>query len=119
MTLEEALGNLIEKYGSDEFTWGFVQLSQSRGPLFQELQAELNETHPLYDRKIQWAIAKCYANDDTLFLSEDGKYYIVHLTYSKTNSTGFPHYFEFSDLESTINHIEEQYLLSQQADTWD
>ena len=110
MTLEERLGNLIEKYGADEFTWGLVPLTQSKGPLLQELYAELSETHPLYNRNIRWATARCHANDDVLFLAEDEIYYIVHLTYSKTNSPGYPRYSEFAGLESAMTHIEKQYL---------
>jgi PhoPQ-activated pathogenicity-related protein len=111
--IEKALGNLIEKYG-DEFTWGFIPFTQARNhdSFLTELRAELTETHPLCNRKISRAVAKCYANDDVLFLSEDERYYIVHLTYTKTNSSGFPRYIDFLDLESAMKHIEEQYLLS-------
>ena len=112
MTLEELLGNMIEKYGEDEFTWGFVPPAQSEGPLVRELYSELSETHPLRNHNIRLALAKCYANDDVLFLGEDGAYYIVHLTYSKTNSLGYPRYLEFLNLEAAMTHIEEQYLLS-------
>ena len=113
MTLDEALGNLIKKYG-DEFTWGFVPYTQAgnRGSLIPELRAELSETHPLYCRRINWAVARCYANDDVLFLDEDEKYYIIHLTYSKANLPGFPVWVEFPDLNSAMTYIEEQYQLS-------
>ena len=116
MTLDEALGNLIEKYG-DEFTWDFVPYTQTgnKGSLMPELRAELSETHPLYYRKIHLAVARCYANDDVLFLGEDEKYFIIHLTYSKTNLPGFPVWVEFSDLNSAITYIEEQYSFSNQS----
>ena len=113
MTFEEALGNLIEKYGADEFPWEFIPLSQACNSFIKALQAELSESHPLHDRNIRWAIAKSGAADDVLFLGEDGVYFIVHLTYSKTNSLGSPHFFEFPDLNAAIKHIEEQFLLSQ------
>ena len=113
MSIEELLGNMMEKYGEDEFTWGLVPFNQSEGSFVHELYSELSETHPLYKRKIRWAVARCYANDDVLFLGEDGVYYIVHLTYSKTNSQNYPCHLEFLDLQAAMKHIEEQYLLSQ------
>jgi hypothetical protein len=112
MTFEEALGDLMEKYGAEEFTWQFIPFSQSEGAFVQELSSEIAERHPLYSRGIRYAIAKCQANDDVLFLSEDDHYFIVHLTYSKTNSSGYPRYIEFPDLEAAMSHIEEQYLFS-------
>ena len=113
MSIEELLGNMMEKYGEDEFTWGLIPLAQSEGSFVHELYSELSETHPLYNRNIRWAVARCYANDDVLFLGENGVYYIVHLTYSKTNLTGYPRYLEFINLQAAMKHIEEQYLLSQ------
>ena len=51
MTLDELLGNMIEKYGEDEFTWGLVPRARSEGYFIQELYSELSETHPMYNRK--------------------------------------------------------------------
>ena len=111
MTLNESLCGLITKYGEDEFPWGLIPQDQSTGFFVRELYGELNETHPLMNSTIRHAVAKCYANDDVLFLAEDGRYYIVRLTYTKSNTAGFPQYSEFLNIETAMTFIEEHYMM--------
>lgn len=46
----------------------------------QELQKEVSEAHPLFDKKVE-AIATRADCDDVLFQLEEGKYAVVHLTW--------------------------------------
>ena len=103
---EDLYGCLIEKYG-DEFNWHPV--NEANISLIKELRSELNPNHPLYDKAIL-AAAKCSARDDVLFLLSEGKYAIVHLTYSTNNTEGFPRYKEFPNIQDAIKYIEEQFI---------
>lgn len=98
--------DLIEKYG-DEFNWR--EIMKTDNSLLDELNTKLSESHPLY-RKIRKAVAKCDSNDDVLFLLDNDNWVIVHLTYSKSNTDGFPKFKDFSDLPSAMSYIEEQFV---------
>ena len=110
---EKTLENLIKKYQTDGFPWKLVLKSQLENDVFlTELHSELSETHSLFNRKICRSVAKSCANDDVLFLSEDGKWLIVHLTYTKTNFANSPRFIEFLTLEDAVKHIEDEHLSS-------
>lgn len=68
------INRLEEKYG-DAFNWG---ADINREYFQKQLARETNLT--LY--KEVKALAKCYSNDDVLFLLDDKVYRIYHLTYS-------------------------------------
>ena len=103
--IEVLLKKLQEKHG-DEFNWGVVE---DDNYLLDELSSELTSDHPLYG-KARKALARCYSQDDVLFLLNDNSYANVHLTYSKNNIGGCPSHIVFPDLQSAIDNIEEEYL---------
>ncbi len=90
-----------------------IPLTQAGGALVTELKNEIGGAHFLYDKKI-WAVAKCEANDDVLYVTGNGKgadiYYIFHLTYSRHNSDGFPRYEELKDVYAVKEFIERTYI---------
>lgn len=105
MTAEELFYDLSNKYGED-FNWDMLPFSQSNGAFVEELKNEIGKRHPLYHKRV-WAVAKCETNDDVLFVTEDGIYYIFHLTYSKQNLEGFPKFERFADLYAVKGFIEQ------------
>ncbi len=70
-------------------TW--ESLMEDMANTFQkELNSELVDTHILF-RKSATALANRIDNDDVVFwIDELQKYAVVHLTWSKNNSLGFP-----------------------------
>lgn len=113
MTAEEVFGDLFDRYG-EEFDWHMVPLTDKT--FVEELKREIGKDHFLYGREI-WAVAKCDARDDVLYLSvdEDGKgvYYIFHLTYSGHNLSGFPRYKKFSGIKEAGEYIEQEFTIIQ------
>jgi len=101
-----AFRSLEEKYG-DDFNW--MDIHENEMYFLAELDSELSESHRLY-KKAKAAIAKCVSKDDVLYLLHDGSYAIVHLTYQKSNTVGFPQHIEFSDLQSALHHIENEFV---------
>jgi len=97
---------LEEKYG-EEFNWMDIQENETF--FLAELDAELNESHRLYG-KAKAALAKCVSKDDMLYLLNDDSYAIVHLSYSRSNTVGFPKHIEFPDLQSALLHIENEFV---------
>ena len=92
--------NITEKINDD---WDF--LDNKENLLFlNELTNELNENHLLYNR-IEKAIMRRYSQDDVLYMLKDGKFVIVHLTYSKKNAPGWPIYKEFLTFEEVKQYI--------------
>ena len=104
--LEILLKKLEEKYG-DDFNWGILNDDH----FLNELNSELKPDHPLHG-KVRKALARCYSQDDFLFLLDDGSYAIVHLTFSKNNTGRFPLHVIFADPQSTVDHIEKDHLES-------
>jgi len=102
--LDELLNELIEKYG-DDFSWGITNDNY----FLDELNVELSVDHPLHN-KASKAVARCYSNDDVLFLLDDHSYAIIHLTYSKMNINGYPCYRCFPNATSVIEYIEKGYI---------
>ena len=83
---DELFECLEEKYG-DDFIWMDIQANETS--FLAELDSELTESHRLYG-KAKAALAKCVSKDDVLYLLHDDSYAIVHLTYSRSNTVGFP-----------------------------
>ena len=109
LVFDELFSKLEEKYGED-FNWMHMKFLGEE-TFLKELDKELNENHPLY-KKVQAALAKCESNDDVLFLLRDDNYAIVHLTWSGSRETTsrFPYYKEFSNLQSALAHIENEFI---------
>ncbi|SDB56521.1 hypothetical protein [Butyrivibrio sp. INlla16] len=89
---------LEEKYG-DDFNWG----TDFNCDFFQKQLARESDLTPY--KKVK-ALAKCYSNDDVLFLLDNKSYRIYHLTYS----SGEPRYIEFQNGKDVIEYIEKQYI---------
>lgn len=100
---EKYYTGLAKKYNY-RFNW--TDIRNNGKPFLKELELELSETHPLYNRASA-ALLKCESNDDVLFQIDDDLYAIVHLTYSQKNEKGFPRHKVFTDLQEAFRHIEE------------
>jgi len=109
LNIESKFANLVAKYGEQSFTWHLVSTSEESEMFLQQLRTELNEEHPLYQEKIYKTIARNVAGDDVLFVTEDEEFFDVHLTYSTANTSDFPRFTKFSDLDAALNHIENEY----------
>ncbi len=112
MTIEEVFCSLSDKYG-DDFNWHLIPLSQSEGTFVDELKKEIGQNHFLYGKRI-FAVAKCEANDDVLYVTESelktSVYYIFHLTYSAHNADGFPKYKKFENIYAVTDYIETEFI---------
>ena len=108
MTIEEIISGLSDEYG-DEFNWDIIPFSNKS--FIDELKRELKPTDPFIQHDI-YAVLKCDSNDDVLYVGSDasGKneiWRIYHLTYSKSNTEGFPRYEEFSSRKDAAEYIRE------------
>ena len=83
--------------------WDLID-STSDSKWLAELNAELSNTHPLYQKAVK-SIARCYPQDDVLYQLENGEYAIVHLTYSHTNVDGWPRFILFENLNDAERYI--------------
>ncbi len=106
MTLEEIFYGLDKEYG-DKFSWRMLPLTNRS--FVEELKREIGKDHPLASQHL-WAVAKCDADDRVLYLSEEGVYYIVRLTYSKHNLDGFPQYRRFADIEKVKEVMKQEIM---------
>lgn len=110
MTAEEMFCALGDKYG-DDFNWYMLPLSNKS--FVTELKNEIGSDHFLYDKPL-WAVAKCAATDDVLYVTadENGKdvYYIFHLTYSTQHTAGFPQYQALASIEAVKDFIEQSFV---------
>lgn len=88
---------LEEKYG-EEFNWG----TELKNEFFEN---ELKKEAVLAPNSSVKAIARCYYNDDVLFVLDDKVYRIYHLTYSG----GKPRYQEFIDGGAVVDYIEKDF----------
>ncbi|MDE6209975.1 MAG: hypothetical protein K2M73_09930 [Lachnospiraceae bacterium] len=108
MTAEEVFEELCQKYG-DDFIWRLLPFSDKY--FVNELRLELGE-HCLFDEPI-YAVAKCEANDDVLYVCDnDGKndiYRIYHLTYNHS-SIDLTKYIELIGIDKVKQYIEQQYI---------
>ena len=104
MTAEEIFYDLDRRYG-DRFHWRMLPLTDRS--FVEELKRKIGKDHPLAEKRL-WAVAKCDFDDRVLYLSEDGDYYIFHLTCSEHNRKGFPRYRRFSGIEETAEAIERE-----------
>ncbi|MNH84977.1 hypothetical protein D3C73_374110 [compost metagenome] len=93
-----------------ETPWESV--TSDRANSFQkELNRELSESHLLFGKSAT-AVAHRIDNDVVIFwIGELDKYALVHLTWSKYNSLGYPktHLFSLDDLSSHCKRISEFY----------
>ena len=96
------LNHLHDKYG-DDFNRGEVP---NNNLFVSELKKETNISESTQVR----AIARCYSNDDVLFVFNNHIYRIYHLTYSNNNHDVFPIYKEFFDSKNVIDYIEKQFI---------
>lgn len=110
MTPEEAIDDLIQKYGED-FNWCILPFTNKT--FVAELKKEIGANHFLYNQQI-YAVAKCDSNDDVLYLAgnEDGVevYYIFHLTYTEDNAIGYPKYKKLKGMLEVKEYIEQAYI---------
>jgi hypothetical protein len=88
---------LEKKYNDD-----LVLLNNKENSYF--LNELNNEKHLLYNR-VKQEIMRRFSEDDVFYLCKDGKYVIIHLTYSEINEIGWPQYKEFSTFEEAQEYI--------------
>lgn len=105
MTFEESFCNLYDKFGED-FNWTVI--SPANKYYSNEAKNEIKPGHPLYGLEI-WSVAKCESKDDVMFVLEDGRYIILHLTYCENIDPSYPNYISFNYLQDAIEYIEKQY----------
>lgn len=105
MTFETAFNNLSEKIG-DDFNW--VLLSDENTSFINEAKKEIGKEHSLYEYTL-YPKAKCDSNDDVLYEIDNGKYVIIHLTYSTSNSLPYPKYTMFDNAEKAVAYIEKAF----------
>jgi hypothetical protein len=84
----------------EEADWISVSDEQSKH-FTDELLSEISADHPLYQR-VDRAIKRRFSQDDVLFSLVDGRYAIVHLTYSQNNADGWPKFNEFATLRELV-----------------
>ena len=80
-----------EKYLMDRTwlePWGVVPESQ-KAAIKNELYAELTFRHPLFGEPLE-PIGRSFANDDVLFVREEGNLVVVHLTWSGLGDSEYP-----------------------------
>ena len=106
MTLEEIFYDLDRQYG-DSFSWRMLPLTDRS--FAAELKREIGESHPLWGRRL-WAVARCDSDDRALYLTEDGEYYVVHLTWSGHNEESFPRCRRLSGIEEVREVLEREAL---------
>ncbi|MEI5906661.1 hypothetical protein WAK64_06270 [Bacillus spongiae] len=91
-----------------EDPWWVITKSMAE-VLNNELIKELSPSHVLYGKK-SVAVARRNDNDDVIYwVNEIDKYAIVHLTYSKENSSAFPStkLFTLRELEKHCKEVSE------------
>ncbi len=109
MTIEEIFSRLYEEYGESKFNWQFISFSNKS--FVNELKKELGDNDAFIMDDV-WAVAKCTANDDVLFVNINGPWRIYHLTYSSNNAEGFPRYIEFADRKEVGEYWQNQIINS-------
>lgn len=104
MTLEELFCDLDSRYG-EGFCWRLLPLTNRS--FVEELRRELGAGHRLFDKKL-WAVAKCDRDDRVLYLTGDGVYLLVHLTWTSHPSDGFPRCRQLSGIEELREWLEQE-----------
>ncbi len=105
-TMEEIITALAEEYGED-FNWSLIP--ETNNYYITELKKELGADNPLFKNSV-CAIAKCESNDDVLYVLNGDIWRIYHLTYSASNSEGYPKYEEFSSIKAASEYIQDRFL---------
>lgn len=101
----QPIAELINKY--EDFNWMIID--SDKAFFEQQVSKEIKPGHHLYGLQLT-SIAKCESNDDVIFVSDDERYFIIHLTYNNNEDTYFPMYAEFANYRLLIQYIEEGYL---------
>ncbi|GAA0086361.1 hypothetical protein UT300007_28000 [Clostridium sp. CTA-7] len=70
----------------------------------EELKRELNNNHFLFNKDFK-AILKNECNDDVIYYISDGRFINVHLTYQLENSSNYPRYKIFDNIEELKEFI--------------
>lgn len=89
--------------------WALLE-SSSKEYFAKEYMQEINQDHPLYNIGFQ-PIARRYSRDDVLFVLDNGKWVILHLTFSNSNLNGWLKFEIFENYNTALNYIETQYHL--------
>ncbi len=83
--------------------WRYLD-AQIQGTFEKELEHELSSAHPLYHRKLT-AVARSYASEDVLFHeASTDQYYLIHLTWNRSNNDTSPVFQTFPTLNAFIQH---------------
>ncbi|SHL77609.1 hypothetical protein SAMN02745136_05674 [Anaerocolumna jejuensis DSM 15929] len=106
MTFEEAFSNLCEKYG-ENFNWSLIGFSNQY--FVEEAKKEIKPGHLLYGKTMN-SVAKSESNDDVMFVMENERYVIIHLTYCKDGEVRYPTFLEFENLIEVMSFIEKEYV---------
>lgn len=112
MTMDEIMTRCEEKFG-DRFNW-FALPAEKRQEFFvPELKTELGADDSFFANPV-YAVWKCEANDDLLFVSDGGGHAlwrIYHLTYSHCREAeGFPRRWDFGSGFEAAQYIINQYI---------
>ena len=113
MSMEEIMKRCEDKFG-DSFNWFMLPDEKREEHFVAELKLELGEDDPFFEGHV-YAIYKCEANDDMLFVSkfDDGHelWRIYHLTYSHCREIkGFPIRKDFADGYEAARYIIDQFI---------
>lgn len=104
----ETIKSRFDCFG-EEFDWRLLTTSE-KDYYQKEFRQEIQNEHPLYNI-ICHAIAKRYSKDDVLFVLENDKWIILHLTFSSNNSRGWPKFEMFENCDTVLDFIERQYSI--------
>ena len=84
--------------------------SSSKDYFAKEYMQEIKQDHQLCNIGFQ-PIARRYSRDDVLFFLDNGKWIILHLTYSNNHLNGWPKFEIFENYNTALNYMETQYHL--------
>lgn len=98
------IADLINKY--EDFNWMIID--SNKAFFEEEVSKEIKPGHYLYGVRLN-SIAKCEINDDVIFVSDDERFFIIHLTYNN-GDTKFPMFAEFANYQLLLKYIEDGYL---------
>ncbi|WCN37019.1 hypothetical protein [Aneurinibacillus uraniidurans] len=86
---------------------------QSALSLNDELKREINQYHPLACKLLN-AIARSESCDDVLYQDKENHlYYLVHLTWAKEQSSQYPVFKIFFELEDFIKYCNETFQFNE------
>ena len=90
---------------------GWSRLNDEDSEIFsKEFYREADKSHELfYDRL--WAVARCEGFDDVLFKVHDGRYAVIHLTWSIETSPNFPAFELFETFREWKQEMDKRAIL--------